>query len=84
MLYANSNQNDGVNKKNDRNEKDDDDDSFGYKNSDAYKVKMLEKLGLVKSYTKWPQYNRIIYPPSVDGSPTKNPVSKRTFLNMSD
>ncbi len=38
-------------------------------------IKNLENLGLAKPYWSWPQYNRIIYPPTEDGKPLKNPVS---------
>jgi hypothetical protein len=38
-------------------------------------LRNLEKLGVIKPYMSWPQYNRIIYPPSEDGKPLKNPVN---------
>lgn len=60
---------------------DDDDDIFGFNKSSAAKANMLSRFGLVKPYAKWPQYNRIVYPPQSDGKPTKNPVSKR-FNNL--
>ncbi len=37
-------------------------------------IRNLEKLGIIKPYMSWPQYNRIVYPPSNDGIPMKNPV----------
>jgi hypothetical protein len=37
-------------------------------------IRNLEKLGLLKPHMSWPQYNRIIYPPTEDGKPMKNPV----------
>lgn len=41
-----------------------------YKN----KVKFLERFGLIKPNISWPQYNRIIYPPSENGELMRNPV----------
>ena len=45
-------------------------------------IKNLESLGLAKPYWSWPQYNRIIYPPTEDGKPLKNPVSLSNQLKF--
>jgi hypothetical protein len=39
-------------------------------------LRNLEKLGVIKPYMSWPQYNRIIYPPTEDGKSLKNPVNR--------
>lgn len=56
------------------------DDDFNLQKTSAGKVRFLEKLGIVKPHISWPQYNRIIYPPSEDGKPVKNPVSEPKFV----
>lgn len=61
--------------KNKKKNVDDDDDGFGYLKSNAAKARLLERFGMVKPYAKWPQYNRVVYPPSSDGKPVKNPVN---------
>ena len=45
-------------------------------------IKNMEKMGLAKGHWSWPQYNRIIYPPTEDGKPLKNPFvhHMRTFI----
>lgn len=52
----------------------DEDDVFGYSKSGPARARMLERFGIVKPYAKWPQYNRIVYEPTTDGKPAKNPV----------
>ena len=46
------------------------------------KVKYLEQFGLVKSHISWPQYNRIIYPPSENGQDEVKPFvhHMRSFI----
>ena len=70
--YDSSNENN--NKKNKKNDVDDDDDAFGYMKSNAAKARLLERFGMIKPYAKWPQYNRVVYPPSTDGNPVKTTV----------
>jgi hypothetical protein len=41
----------------------------------SFGVKNLEQVGIINKHMSWPQYNRIIYPPTEDGTPMKNPVS---------
>ena len=41
-------------------------------------LKNLERVGLAKYSWSWPQYNRIVYPPTEDGKPIKTPVSDLT------
>lgn len=50
------------------------DDEFKYQNDDSSGIKNLEKLGLAKPSWSWPQYNRVIYPPTEDGKPSVTPV----------
>ena len=38
-------------------------------------LKNLERVGLAKQKWSWPQYNRIVYPPTENGQPIRNPVS---------
>lgn len=66
ILLASKNKNESNN--------DEDGDLNGYLKSNLAKAKNLERMGLIKPHASWPQYNRIIYPPSEDGKPTKTPV----------
>ena len=43
----------------------------------SFGVKNLERVDIINKHMSWPQYNRIIYPPSEDGIPMKNPVSNK-------
>lgn len=43
----------------------------------SFGVKNLERVDIINKHMSWPQYNRIIYPPSEDGTPMKNPVSNK-------
>ena len=52
------------------------DDEFKYQNDESTGIRNLEKLGIAKPYWSWPQYNRVIYPPTEDGKPMINPVGK--------
>lgn len=54
--------------------KEEEKDEFDYQRQESAKVKNLERMGMIKSHISWPQYNRVIYPPSEDGVPLKNPV----------
>jgi hypothetical protein len=45
-------------------------------------LRNLEKLGIIKPYMSWPQYNRIIYPPTEDGKLLKNPVCLLNFTRI--
>lgn len=49
-------------------------DDFDVQRRESAKIKNLERLGSIKSHISWPQYNRIIYPPTEDGKPIRNPV----------
>jgi hypothetical protein len=51
-------------------------DEFKYQNDESTGIRNLEKLGIAKPYWSWPQYNRVIYPPTEDGKPMINPVGK--------
>ena len=42
-------------------------------------IESLERLGVAKSYWSWPQYNRVIYPPTEDGKPSKTPVKLMSY-----
>lgn len=53
-----------------------DEDDFDLQRKESAKIKNLERLGSIKSHISWPQYNRIIYPPTEDGKPIRNPVIK--------
>ena len=54
--------------------KHDADAEFEYQNDKSSGIKNLERLGLAKKNWSWPQYNRVIYPPTEDGKPMINPV----------
>ena len=43
-------------------------------------IRNLERIGKAKPTWSWPQYNRIVYPPSEDGEPIKNPVTIFLFF----
>ena len=58
--------------KNDIEEEFQEDKSFGVKN--------LEGIDAISKHLSWPQYNRIIYPPTEDGKPMKNPVRRHIFV----
>ncbi len=45
----------------------------------SFGVKNLERVDIINKHMSWPQYNRIIYPPTEDGTPMKNPVSNKNF-----
>ena len=51
-------------------------DEIKYQNDESTGIRNLEKLGIAKPYWSWPQYNRVIYPPTEDGKPMINPVGK--------
>lgn len=59
----------------------DDEDEFNFMKTSAGRARLLERFGVIKPDAKWPQYNRVIYPPTEDGKPTKNPVSKSHNIN---
>lgn len=69
-------------KKTNKKEEEDEDDVLGFNKSTASQSRLLERFGVVKPYAKWPQYNRVIYPPSSDGKPTKNPVIISNILKI--
>jgi hypothetical protein len=52
-----------------------DEDQFQYQQDASSGIRNLENLNLAKAHWSWPQYNRVIYPPSQDGKPLKNPVT---------
>ena len=54
--------------------KNDADAEFEYQNDKSSGIKNLERIGLAKKAWSWPQYNRVIYPPTEDGKPMINPV----------
>jgi len=51
------------------------DAEFEYQSDKSSGIRNLEKIGLAKQSWSWPQYNRVIYPPTEDGKPMINPVS---------
>lgn len=60
-------------KSKEKNQEEQDEFDMQLRSQDA-KLRNLERLGMIKSSISWPQYNRIIYPPTEDGKPIKNPV----------